>query len=539
MLHLIKEYYRNPDENNINYPIINREYEKDLNEYINACFKSISLVLNEIELIDSEFIVETDKVNQGGYERTRSNRQRDKEKKICYISESRLGELILTFHVDMDFEGNHTPLTYRVKLLIPIPDASGYYLIKGNRYILQYQLTESSTYTTSNAVIQKSLMPVKVRKNKTAVKTIDGDVLVLNMFEVLVFKKFENYLFFYLATMGWSETMEYFSIGKYIKACPDVGDDTDEWTYIKISSSLYLKVLTRALAVDYIQSMLGNIVALCNNRLSYEDLEDKDLWITKIGALKLNSKKESHYELGKRYIILFNRMLDEGTIDSLRLEEHNRRDVYAIIRWIVQNYNELWQKDNLNIINKRLRCNEYVASLLNDIISEKIKRFVNTSANTEEKLKTKYDNFFAYRGNEIISKLHSSGLMRFDDMVNDADLFQRLKVTSKGPNSSGNKSGAKTVSARRRGLDPSQLGRLDINFCSSSDPGLTNYLTLGCETDGMYFKGSSTEPESFYVNFKREMGEIDEETGCPIVIIDPVKYGRLLDDVSECRIRGC
>lgn len=539
MLHLIKEYYKNPDEENINYPIINREYEKDLNEYINACFKSISLVLNEIELVDSTFIVETDKVNQGGYERTRSNKQKDKEKKVCYISESRLGELILTFRVDMDYEGKHTPLTYRVKLLIPIPDASGYYLIKGNRYILQYQLTESSTYTTSNAVIQKSLMPVKVRKNKTVVKTVDGDTLVLNMFEVLVFKKFENYLYFYLATMGWSESMEYFNVGKYIKACPEMGDDTNEWTYIKVSSTLYLKVLTRALHLDYIQSMLGNICALCNNRLSYEDLEDKDMWITKIGALKPNSKKESHYELGKRYIILFNRMLDEGTIDSLRLQRHNKRDVYAIIRWIVQNYNELWEKDNLNIINKRLRCNEYVASLLNDIISEKIKRFVNTSANTEEKLRTKYDNFFAYRGNEIISKLHSSGLMRFDDMVNDADLFQRLKVTSKGPNSSGNKAGAKTVSARRRGLDPSQLGRLDINFCSSSDPGLTNYLTLGCETDGMYFKGASTEPESFYYNFKKEIGEIDEETGCPMIIIDPVKYSRLLDDISECRIRGC
>ena len=54
MLHLIKEYYRNPEEDKLNYPLINREYDKDINEYINACFESISSVLDEIKLIDSK-----------------------------------------------------------------------------------------------------------------------------------------------------------------------------------------------------------------------------------------------------------------------------------------------------------------------------------------------------------------------------------------------------------------------------------------------------------------------------------------------------
>lgn len=536
MLHLIKEKYRNPEEANINYPIINREYEKELSEYIIACFKSISMVLNEIQLVDSQFIIDTDKVDQGSYERIRSNKQKDLQKHFCYINESRLGELKMTFHVDMEFEGNHTPLVYNIKLLIPIPDSKGYYLIKGNRYILQYQLTESSTYTTSNSVIQKSLMPIKVRKNRVTAKTVDGTELTLNMFDVLVFRKFENYLLFYLATMGWSETLEYFSVGQYIRAIPEM-DDEEGYIYIRVSSTLYLKVLERALNNTYVQGMLGNITALCNNRLSYEDIENKDVWITKIGALKQNSQKESHYELGKRYLILFNRMLDEANIENLRLMGCNKRDIYAIIRWIVQNFNDLWQKDNLNIINKRLRCNECVASSLNDIISERIKRFVNTTANTEEKQKIKYDHFFAYRGTEVISKLHKSGLMRFDDMVNDADLFQRLKVTSKGPSGSGNKTDSKTVSAIRRGLDPSHEGRLDINFCSSSDPGLTNYLTLGCKTDGMYFEGAPEEPEEFYYNFKRDMGEIDEESGNPVITVDPKGLNLLLDEFIEYKIK--
>lgn len=534
MLHLIKEYYKNPDEEKINFPIINREYEKDLHEYITACFSSITRVLNEIHLTKSEFVIDVDKVNQGSYERSRGNTV--KQKQYCYIQESMVGELRLHFHVDMEYEGKITPLEYDVKLLIPIPDDDGYYYIKGNRYILQYQLTESSTYTTSSELVEKSLLPIKIKKAQTEAKTIDGKVLVLNMYKVLVFRRYENPFYFYLATMGWSNTLEYFNVGEYISTIPEPDGDP-AYTYIKVSNSVTIKVLTRALEVDYIQSILGNICSLCNNRLTMENLEDKYFWTCKIGAFKQNTQKESHYELGKRHIILFNRMLDDATVDNLRLTDYNKRDVYAIIRWLIQNFKILWQKDNLNILNKRLRCNEYVASFLNDIISERIKRFVNAAtASTIDKQIAKYNQFFAYRGNEVISKLHSSGLMRYDDMVNDMDLFQKMKVTSKGPNSAGNKSNSKTVTSSRRGLDPSHLRRLDINFCSTSDPGLTNYLTLACETDGLYFKDSIPEPETFYYDLKNELGEVDDDN-CPILVVDPIKYNLLLDTISDCHIK--
>ena len=543
MLHLIKEYYRNPEEDKINYPIINREYDKDISEYIISCFQSISSVLDEIQLVDSRFIIDVDKVNQSSYERTRSNKAKDQSKQYCYIQESRLGELILTFKVDFKFDDPKDGLYqedkyYKIKLLIPIPDEKGYYLIKSKRYILQYQLTESSTYTTSSALITKSLLPVKMRRKNSTLQTIDGRELYVNFYEVMIFNKYQNFIYFYFATMGWQNTLEYFNVGQYIQTLEE-SDDKPGYAYIKVSSTVVLKIRERAFTNEYVQTILGNICDACNNRTNYVDLESKVYWTKRIGAFKLNSPKESHYEFGRIYIIFFNRMLDNGTIDSLRLTDYNKRDIFAVIRWMAQNFNELYEKDNLNIINKRLRCNEYVSSLLNDIISERIKKFVNTTANTKDKLETKYNNFFAYRGNEIVSKLHSSGLLRYDDVVNDMDLFQRTKVTSKGP-SSGNKADSKTVSAKRRGLDPSHLGRLDINFCSSSDPGLTNYLTLGCRTDGMYFDGAPAEPESFYYNLKKEMGELPEENvdeeGNQVLILDPVKYNLVIDAISGFKV---
>lgn len=521
---------------------MNREFERSLQDYCVDCFKSISSVLKEIELIDYNFIIDVDKVDQNNYERTRSNKQKDKQQRYAYIAQSRVGELILKFrvyfdYVDVDPEKSVVKeLYYTVKMLIPIPDEHGYLLIKGKRYLFQYQLTESTTYTTSSALVLKSLMPIQIRKKKLFMKDIYGTEYELHSFEVLVFKKYENPMYFYFATMGWSNALEYLSIGQYITVVNDYDEEDDKYIYFKVSTSVTLKVKRKAMASDYVRSMLGTIGAVLNNRMTMENIHDTDMWICKIGAFKTNTAKSSHLELGKRYIILFNRMLDESNKEGLRLTMYNRRDVYAIIRWLMQNFKECWNKDNLDILNKRLRCNECINSLLNTIISDKIKRFVNTTANTAEKLEHKYDTLFSFRGNEIITKAHSSGLMRFDELVNDMDFFQKFKFTQKGANSAGNRS-SKTISSRQRALHPSHLGRLDLNVCGASDPGLTNYIVPTCETDGLYFKDAPPEPESFYYNLKKELGELDEE-GAMVLIVDPIKYNNVLDTISQIEFRA-
>lgn len=543
MLKYIGTDYRNPEEHKLNLPLINREYEKSLDKYVVDCFKSISLVLPEVTMVDHRFIIDVHKVNQSDYERTRSNKTKDINQKYTFIKDSRLGELTMKFAVDMEWEGKHTPLHYDVKMLIPIPDSKGYYYIKGNKYLLQYQLTESATYTTSTALVTKSLMPIKMKKRKFSYHDDASNVdYHLNFIQVEVFDRYRSVIYFYLATMGWSNTLEFFSVGEYISAVKEIPEFREPgYEYIKVSSTFYIKVLEKALMNDYCQTILGCLLEVMSNRVSYNDLMDKDFWVKKIGAFKLNAAKETHYELGKRYIILFNRMIDEATMSSLRLTEYNKESIYCIVRWMLQNYTVLWKKDNNDIVNKRLRSNEYAASLLNQIISEKIKKFVNTIPNTEEKMKIKYDNFFAYKGSEIIFKLHSSGLFRCDENVNDMDMFAKLKITQKGPNASGSKGNSKTISSRRRILHPSHLGRQDVNVCSASEPGLTNYITPLCETDGMYFKGAPPEPETFYVNFKKAMGSYDEEgnpvlEGNPIYIEDYTKFNNILHTLSDCHI---
>lgn len=59
-------------------------------------------------------------------------------------------------------------------------------------------------------------------------------------------------------------------------------------------------------------------------------------------------------------------------------------------------------------------------------------------------------------------------MLRFDDKVNDMDFFAKLRLTFKGPNSLGGNN-ENNIAAKYRGIDPSYIGKIDINVCGTSD----------------------------------------------------------------------
>ena len=96
------------------------------------------------------------------------------------------------------------------------------------------------------------------------------------------------------------------------------------------------------------------------------------------------------------------------------------------------NFNELRMKDNLSLDNKRLRCNEYIASLLTYEFSQRLNRVITLGA------KATMQNFldmFKFSGEILIQRMHISGILRFDDCINDMDFFTKCRYTTKGPNS--------------------------------------------------------------------------------------------------------
>ena len=125
--------------------------------------------------------------------------------------------------------------------------------------------------------------------------------------------------------------------------------------------------------------------------------------------------------------------------------------------------------------------------------------------------------------------------MKYDDLVNDLNFFQKFKVTMKGPNSLGNKN-SRNIAARQRALHPSHIGILGLDTCSASDPGITNYINPLCETDGLFFKDAPAEPEDAIFNMMVELGVITND-GEDVITIDPVKFNNTLEFIDKSSIK--
>lgn len=559
MLHMIKKVFPNPNESRINTGLMDREYEKSLEYYVVQCFRSIELVLDNIKMIDYHFTDDPDDIDLSSYEQVRKSDQVKDLKKVAYIKKSLYGELSMTFLVTLPddvraaiaadeklkkskrygkYIREDCNLEFIVRQLIPITDDTGRYIINGVKFNRLYQLTETSTYITPGTDVVKSVMPIMVKRNKYSVTSASsGTEYIMNQFKVILFKGFTNAFIFYFATMGWEGTLNFFRISEYISI-----EKVDEnnplyapgYEYFKLTTDNYMvKVDKRLLGIKYIQGMVGTIVSSVGfNKYTYKEFMDKNTWIKRIGITKKKVNDEVMLDLGRRNLILFFRMYNDIIKEGLRLQNANKKHVYAIIRWVIQHYDEIRNKDNLDFKNKRLRGHEQYSALLDETISSKIKTLI--SSNDEgrpDNIVDKYRKFFSYRGRELTSKMHQARLIRNDDSVNDMDMFNKLKYTKKGPNSLGNKN-TRNIAAAQRAIHVSEIGIDSLCTCSASEPGLTNFINPLCETDGLYFKNSNPEPENFYYDFINNVNEALDgviKKNKSYAIVDAAKFANLFE----------
>lgn len=453
--------YKNPNKDKINYDLINRKYDKPLIEYIVDSAKSLE-VLKNIEFIGHKFIYYESEIDENKYNKTRkSARNKKKENyKFMIMEDSRVGELILKFKIT--FKGE-TEIIEK-PILVPIPDDDGLYTIKGKRYILMYQMVDASTYTTRDSVVLKSIMPIFLTRKSFEREDVEGVEYKCPVYTTKVFNNDIDILYFYFAKIGVKNTLKYMGVEEFIKFTESIEDISNN-KYFQISSKLFVEVNSEIFEEsDYVKSMVFMILKITSNRVNINNIYDKTFWIEKIGSMF--SLSQNSYEKGKNILVFLDRMLDETTRSVLRIDPIHKTSMYAILRWQLQNFNDLKKKENLDLANKRLRDNEYIASLLNQVLSKRLLPAINSGRKlSKEKIK----DIFKFPGDILIKSLFNSGLFRYDDQVNDLDFFNKLKFTTKGPNSLGGKNTQSIVPAAR-GLDPSYIGRIDLNVVGNSDP---------------------------------------------------------------------
>ena len=364
--------FKNPNEERLNLKLIKREYDKELVTYVVNVFKSLDST-GMIKFLGYTVEYDESKIDYSKYITSRKKKKKkDGNIKYQFIKDNRVFELTMDFKVEVNGEVKYV----RKTILLPKKDKNNYYMLKGTRYFLLYQLVDSSTYVVKDGLVFKSLMPIVVMFKPSSIKDTDGNEYPINNFFMKIFKREISALLFYFSKLGFRKTLIYFMVDKIIYPIkPDevVKDDPD-YIYFNANRHVVLKVNRHFFSTfEYVKAMIRMIQDCFVPKTNFDNLENHTYWIEQLGALytKTNHKM---YESGKSTIVFFERLLDLTSKDALKVSEVNKISVYSVVRWMLQNFPELRQKNNLDLSTKRLRLNECIASMLSMHIGKNVNR---------------------------------------------------------------------------------------------------------------------------------------------------------------------
>jgi hypothetical protein len=501
MYAMLSDYCRSFDEK-LNMPLINRELDKELYLYVYETIKSLE-VFDSVKVLGYEYKDKPNDIKLNDYQRNRmqgGKKVQDDPIEVMHMAESRCGELTIHYELSIDVkqdDGTTKMMSkkYSKNILIPIRDDDGYYMLKGKRYILMYQLVDSTTYSTSNSVVLKSIMPIVLKRKSKVIHDVDRNQYTIPVYSTAIFKNEINMMLLFFAKMGFKEGLMYLSVDKVIDIVDSLGDDLDMYLYFKISQETFIKVNRFAFDESMeVKSVVGMILDSVNNRITIKDIVDKNFWLEKLGHQPNIQQPNFKRAKARNLLLSVDRMMDMTTRRVLNISADHKDSMYSALRWMFMNYNELKSKRIMDITNKRLRDNEYIAALMTRELSNTLYRIMSKVRKPQSRNLNTLEELFSFRGDILINNLYNSGLFKFDDVVNDMDFWSKLKYSIKGPNSQGGSSG-KTIATCQRGIDPSFVGRIDLNVVGNSDPGSTGILTPFIETHGLNISDKK-EPET-------------------------------------------
>lgn len=435
MIQYMKDYVT-VYEKELNEDLLTKAADKPLLDYILESWYSLE-VMEGIKILKWEYTEKESEIDINKYIFKRERGKKRKEKyDYKFIDDSRLG--LLTVWVEIQVETKDPKLnqpvlykqTIKKSMLMPLQDEDGLYHLNGKDIYMIYQMVEKSTYTASNSVILKSLMPFAVRRYIKDATDTKGRDYKLPYYTIELFRKDIEIMLIY-ATRGLSYAIQFALESPYLVMDFVEEEDEDDLVniYFQISNKLFLRVNRELFeCYTYVKSVVGGILQICTNRLTLNKIDDEEIWLKKLG--NGNASK------GENLLGRAQRLLDETTGKILRLDVYNKHDVLSLTRWMCQEYNDLRMKDNMDLRNKRLRSNEILSALMTQEFSTRLNRIMSLGK------KATIDNYrelFSFPGDILIQAVNSAGIQRYNDVINDMNFFSRCKFTIKGPNSLGNK----------------------------------------------------------------------------------------------------
>lgn len=481
--------YPNEHESELNMDFLTSANDKPLDYFVIACMKDFEAISN-IEILDYKIIEDQDEVDINNHMVNINYKKKDlssiKIPEFKYMYDSRYHEIDFKIRV-------HTNLNEKIilkRILVPT-EYEGYYLINNKKMRVIWQLVDASTYSRRGNVTMKSRMPIMIYHIKHRVfPDINGTEFVLpyysyaqdssskkrgNVASKKKSVKFINPLMIYASKMGMKKSISFFGMDNIVKFKRSYTKKDEKNCYIFECNDIYVTVVKELFdEFEMVKSFVSMAINLQNYDfpVTYDNLEDREYWICRIGYLGSVKNKNiySFYDKGLQAITMIERLIDVFSFESLRLPIVYKENVYQILYWMISNFDELKQRVNIDMANKRIRKNEViVSSTLGRKISENINKLIERKSKSKMNTMDTLLELFNFNSDIILTGMRNmNDMVKSDDSSNDMMFMNLWSYTCKGYSSIG-ESNSKMIADKYRYLHPSMVGTVDLFTTSNSD----------------------------------------------------------------------
>lgn len=451
------------------------------------------------------------------YEDSSPNKKRRKDNKYEFINmkDSDISLLIVDYYLKINGEED----TVRVPIMIPKIVNRYYMKINGNLYSTIYQLVDASTYnnrtsnnTKKNQVVTfKSIfMPIIISARKVNLTDINKQVVHCTHYTATLFNKTIPVFKYLLGSKGLYGTMKFFNFsGIYFLDRVPTEYDPEKY-YIFNAKRIFIVVSKAVMENDVVQSFVYAVYNSILKQTTLISLASENFWHE---SLSKEFIQNAFTEKAVSVLDSLEHIYDISTKQSLHLPDEDKEDIYCILKWMVTNFNKLYMKDNLDVVIKRIRFEDYIAAIYASKLSPGIYRISDLGQKADIKALRRAINI---RADYLLSAIIKQKFINYRNMVNDMDSIIAIKYTYKGISGIGEKTNQ--VSQIYRNVDISHIGRLDPDTSSNSDPGLTGSLCPLAKLYDNSFK-EYEEPNDWNDRVKEMYNDLREQTGLKEVVV--------------------
>lgn len=426
------------------------------------------------------------------------------------LQESKIKLLIV--HYETSYKNERENLD----VIIEVPRVVNkfYFFLKGNYYSPMYQIVDASTYNNSSSkknskkatiTLKTNFQPIRITRFEVSVGDTDGNKYSFTSFSCFAFNKSVPAIVYLFAKYGVVKALENLGLSNYLFISSDNQSNEDICSFCSSKNDkIFINVNRYFMNNPIIQHAVVTLLNMITSSMNFNDLYNTDIWIERLGGGFVTQNK---LQKGLTILKSFESTLDINIQEQIYLPWKYKKDMFVLLQWLLCEFNNLKMKDTMNITTKKVRCAEYIAA----IYAKKLTTNIHRLSNKGKKINLKeIERTINIKPDWLIVEITKSQLVGFRNIVNDMDSFLATKFTYKGISGVGDtngSNGSRSIPNQFRLLDISNMGILDPDASSPSDPGVNGSIIpfLKLNTNG--YLSDTKEP----ITYEQELKELSDE----------------------------